>query len=491
MSTFGFTPENSDEDSEKNSQDENSGEGLDFAAMMNQVQEAMAEQFQKLGIDPSNLDNLANNPIIQSFGMDFGNTAGLQEALPKNIVRDIAKKFVSAHGSMPIGANDVALVERALAIAELWLDEATFFPSHSAISHSEISSGVESQSHASQSEQSPKSSHDAKTTQNTLSRSDWVDVTLAGWQSTVEPLAIGLTAAMSELLKNATENQSESLVENQMQIPAGAITALLRTFIGSLLATQLGQSIGGLSAAVTGAHDVGLPLLDPIRPALVPQNIDQWSKDLEIPIEEVRIFHALRESAVARLFASNPWLVSYIRTAISEYGKGIRIDIDAIQRQAQEAFDSASASGGFDPANPESFNIALNQGIFTPEETPAQREALIKLETALALIDGWSEEVVTQGAKDRLPNLSALTETLRRRRATSAPAQQLFSSLFGLAVSPRLAREAASFWSKVRELRDIEVRDNIWSLILPTAQDLLTPESYLDSITIPDDLSDL
>ncbi len=491
MSTFGFIPENSDEDSEKNSQDENSGEGLDFAAMMNQVQEAMAEQFQKLGIDPSNLDNLTNNPIIGSFGMGFGNTAGLQEALPKNIVRDIAKKFVSAHGSMPIGANDVALVERALAIAELWLDEATFFPSHSPISHSEISSGVESQSHASQSEQTPKPSHNTKTTQNTLSRSDWVDVTLVGWQNTVEPLAIGLTAAMSELLKSATENQSESLVENQMQIPAGAIAALLRTFIGSLLATQLGQSIGGLSAAVTGAHDVGLPLLDPIRPALVPQNIDQWSKDLEIPIEEVRIFHALRESAVARLFASNPWLVSYIRTAISEYGKGIRIDIDAIQRQAQEAFDSASASGNFDPANPESFNIALNQGIFTPEETPAQREALTKLETALALIDGWSEEVVTQSAKDRLPNLSALTETLRRRRATSAPAQQLFSSLFGLAVSPRLAREAANFWSKVRELRGIETRDNIWSLILPTAQDLLTPESYLDSITIPDDLSDL
>lgn len=472
MSTFGFTPENSDDDSEKNSQNENSGQASDFAAMMNQMQEVLAEQFQKLGIDPSNLNNLANNPITQAFGMAFGNPSESNEALPKNIVRDTAKKFVNAHGSVPIGANDVALVEQALAIAELWLDAATFFPSHSAIS-------------------SPKPNHDAKSTQNTLSRSDWVDVTLTGWQCTVEPLAIGLTAAMSELLKKATQQESESLVENTIEIPAGTITALLSRFIGSLLATQLGQSIGSLSAVVSGAHDVGLPLLDPIRPALVPQNIDQWSKDLEIPIEEVRIFHALRESAVARLFASNPWLVSYIRTAISEYGKGIRIDIDAIQRQAQEAFDSASAAGSFDPANPESFNIALNQGIFTPEETPAQRSALTKLETALALIDGWCEEVVTQSAKNRLPNLSALTETLRRGRATSAPAQQLFSSLFGLSVSPRLAREAANFWCRVRELRDIETRDNIWSLILPTVEELLTPENYLVSITIPDDLSNL
>ena len=149
---------------------------------------------------------------------------------------------------------------------------------------------------------------------------------------------------------------------------------------------------------------MGLPLVEPVYPALVPQNIDEWGQDLNIPMDEVRIFHALRESAVARLFAHNPWLISYIRTAISDYGKGIRIDIDAIQRQAQEVFDNASEEGKeFDPTNPESFNIALNEGIFTPEETPAQRAALTKLETVLALIDGWSEDVVTLAAGERIP----------------------------------------------------------------------------------------
>jgi putative hydrolase len=270
------------------------------------------------------------------------------------------------------------------------------------------------------------------------------------------------------------------------------IATLLRSFIGSLIATQLGQSIGGLAASVTGTHDVGLPLIEPVYPALVPQNIDEWGRDLAIPMDEVRIFHALRESAVARLFSHNPWLTSYIHTAISDYGKGIHIDIDAIQRQAQEVFDAASHDGKeFDPTNPESFNLALNEGIFTPEETPAQRAALTKLETALALIDGWSEEVVTLAAGDRLPNLFALQETLRRRRATSAPAQQLFASMFGLHVSPKLAREAATFWKAVREVKDLEGRDRIWSGILPTSDDLLTPQSYLASIEIPDDLSSL
>jgi len=443
MPPFGFTPDSSD-DAEKN----NGDDSVDFAAMMQQMQQQIQEQFSKLGMS----------------GPGFAPTS---EALPKNVVRDNAKKFVTAKGSAPIGANDVSKVVEAFSIAELWLNEATFFPQSTVAANS------------------------------TLARTDWVDSTLAGWQSTVEPLAIGLTSAIAELLKDSAGGDSagegeEGSAEDSMQIPVGMIATLLRSFIGSLMATQLGQSIGGLAGTVTGIHDVGLPLVDPVYPALVPQNIDEWARDLDIPIDEVRIFHALRESAGARLFSHNPWLVSYIRSAVTDYARGIHIDIDAIQRQAQELFESsASSSGEFDPTNPESFSMALNEGVFTPEETPAQRAALVKLETVLALVDGWSECVVTLAAGNRLPNISALEETLRRRRATSAPTQQLFSNLFGLQVSPRLAREATTFWRAVGELRDLQSRDQIWSGILPTAEDLLTPKSYLSSIEIPDDLSSL
>jgi putative hydrolase len=431
MTPFGFTPGNS----------EDPNDPVDFAAMMEQMQQQIQEQFSKLGIN----------------GPGF---TGSTEALPKNIVRDTAKKFTTAQGSSPIGANDVAEIEQAFSIAELWLDEATFFP------------------------QSPNVGNVA------LARTDWVDTTLEGWQTSVEPLAIGLSLAIGELLNQASfgEDEAQSEEQPQMQIPVGMISALLNSFIGSLIATQLGQAIGGLAGKVTGAHDVGLPLVDSAFPTLVPQNIKEWATDLDIPMDEVRIFHALREAAVARLFAHNPWLVSYIRTAITDYGKGINIDMEAIQEQAQRAMESGN---GFDPSNPESFTIALNDGIFTPQESPAQRAALTKLETVLALIDGWSDEVVTLAAGDRLPNIAALQETLRRRRATSAPAQQLFSSLLGLQVSPRLAREATVFWKQVREMKSIESRDRIWSGILPTSDDLLNAESYMKSLEIPDDLSGL
>ena len=448
MSPFGFTPDDGDEENGK-PEDSNQSE---LNAMMRQMQEQIQKQFEQLGINPAGFVN-----PFASFAQ------GSQDALPQAVVRDTAKKFVQAQGSQPIGLKDVTVVDSAFEIADLWLNEATVFPATT-----------------------------GNTTQRAVSRLDWVDETLKGWQATMEPLATGLSSAISSLLDDAMAQQSQDLDSGEaMAAPMGAIAGLLRTFIGSLIATQLGQAIGGISATATGAHDVGLPLLDPARPLLIPENIEKWSQKLEIPKTEIYLFHALREAAIARLFESNPWLVSYIRSAIVDYGRGIHIDMDAIQRQAEDAMQN------FDPSqmNPESgensFTIALNNGIFTPEETPAQRAALSKLETALALVDGWADEVTTLASGDRLPSLAQLREMYRRQRATNAPSQQLFKTLLGLEVTPKLAREASAFWQKVRESKDIAARDQIWSGILPSAEELLEAEKFLTSTEIPDDLSGL
>ena len=423
---------------------------------MRQMQEQIHKQIKELGINPAG--------FINPFANFAPGGKGQQEALPIATVRDTAKKFAQAQGSQPLGTKDVTVVNNALEIAELWLNEATVFPA-TALGAAHTS----------------------------LSRLDWVDETLPGWQATMEPLATGLATAISSLLDQAVAGQGDGQDDAVAALAGsmGAIAGLLRGFIGSMIATQLGQAIGAISSSATGAHDVALPLLDPARPILIPENIEKWSVDLEIPKTEVYLFHALREAAIARLFAHNPWIVSYMRSAIVDYGRGIRIDMEAIQRQAEEAMQN------FDPSqiNPESgensFNIALNNGIFTPEETPEQRAALSKLETALALVDGWADDVTTLAAGDRLPAITQLREMYRRQRATNAPAQQLFKSLLGLEVSPKLTREASAFWQKVRESKDVASRDALWSGILPSADELLDPVAFLSSTQVPDDLSGL
>ena len=442
MAGFGFTPD-----------DANDPDNSDFEAMMRQMQEQMKAQFEQLGINPAGFVNPFTS-IFSQFGKT--NADGKEEVLSITTARDTARKFVTTQGLKPLGTKEVSVVESAFEISEIWLNEATSFPASGS---------------------APMA----------VSRMDWVLETMPGWHKTIEPLAAGLSSAISNLMDQAMNAQAAD--PEQGQPPIEIITAMLRSFIGTMIATQLGQSIGTLATSVTGAHDVGLPLLDPARAIVIPENIENWAADLEIAKSEVFIFHALREGAVARLFAHNPWLVSYIQSTITEYGRGIRIDLEAIQRQAEEAMNN------FDPNQPLNnqinLNVELNNGIFSPEESPQQKAALEKLETVLALIDGWSDDVVTTAAGDRIPNIEQLRETQRRRRASSTPAQQLFATLLGLEVSPRLTREASAFWRAIREEQSLDKRDGIWAGILPTSDDLKNPSAFISSTEIPDDLSGL
>ena len=446
MAGFGFIP-NDPNDSSNSGDPENNRP--DFEAMLRQMQEQMKAQFEQLGINPVGFVN----PFTTLFSdaanaTQAGKSKDGEEVLSISAARDTAKKFVTAQGLKPIGAKELAVVTSAFEISEIWLDEALSFPA----------TGI---------------------APNSATRLDWVDQTISGWHKTIEPLAAGLSSAISNLLDQAMNTQAGENPEGQP--PIEMITMMLRSFIGAMIATQLGQSIGTLATSVTGAHDVGLSLLDPAHPVVIPENIENWANELEIPKSEVFIFHALREGAVARLFANNPWLVSYIQSAVVEYGKGIHIDIEAIQRQAQSAFENMQENVGEGALDAEAMSFALDSGIFTPEESPAQKIALAKLETVFALIDGWTDEVTALAAGDRLPAIEQLRETLRRRRAAASPAQQLFSSMLGLEVSPKLTREASAFWKKIREVKSISERDQIWSGLLPTADDLLDPEKFLAS----------
>ena len=455
MAGFGFIPNDPNDPNDSNDPNDPENNRPDFEAMMRQMQEQMKAQFEQLGINPIGFVNPFSTIFTQAGNSGEKDNA---EVLSISTARDTAKKFVTAQGLKPIGAKELAVVESAFEISQIWLDEALAFPA-------------------------------TNIAPTSATRLDWVDQTMVGWQRTIEPLAAGLSSAITNLLDQAINGQAGESTEGQP--PIEMITMMLRSFISTMIATQLGQSIGTLATSVTGAHDVGLALMDPAHPVVIPENIENWAAELEIPKSEVYIYHALREGAVARLFATNPWLVSYIQSAIVEYGKGIHIDIDAIQRQAQSAFEAMQENMGEGGMDPSAMNFALDNGIFTPEESPAQKIALAKLETVLALIDGWTDEVTALAAGDRLPAIEQLRETLRRRRAAAAPAQQLFSSMLGLQVSPKLTREASAFWKKIREVKSVTERDQIWSGFLPTAEDLLDPEKFLNSTTIPDDLSGL
>ncbi|MEY3755789.1 MAG: hypothetical protein RL356_61, partial [Actinomycetota bacterium] len=424
--------------------------------------EALLKQFSEMGVDPNALAGAKS--FLES--MQSASKSGEQSLITASSLREIAKNIITANGDLPIGTIDQERLSQSLMIANTWLDSEILFPAS------------------------------ALPNQSAWSKRDWLDATVSSWQLLFEPLALGMADALSDVISSSTsqlpiefagsENQSPQQQEAMKQM----LARLLRGFMGTLIATQLGQGVGSLANSITGANDVAIPLLAANSGAhLIPQNITEWSAGLGIDPEQVAIYLALREAAAARLFANNSWLAGYIKEVITAYGSGISIDVESITRQAEQAM----ASGEIDINNPASLNIALNAGLFTPQQTPAQELALTKLEMVLALIEGWIDHVISQVAQERIPSFNALIENSRRRRATASPMQQLFANLLALEVSPRKMREASAFWGEVKTLRGSDGRDRCWEdpAFLPMPGDLNDVKAFLESVTAPDDLSGL
>ena len=344
---------------------------------------------------------------------------------------DLARQM--AVSALATGHRAPSPVERsqtteAVRLADLWLDPVTPLPS-----------GV--------------------TAIEAWSRVEWVERTLPAWSALCDPVASRVVAAMSEMVPEEAAGQ------------AGPLLGMVGQVGGLMFGAQVGQALAKLAGEVLSSTDVGLPLGPAGVAALLPDNVAAFGSGLERPADEVRLFLALREAAYHRLFGHVPWLRQGLFAAVDAYARGIKVDKEAIERAMSEV----------DPQDPESMQRALQGGMFEPSVTPEQQTALARLETLLALVEGWVDDVVATAAAERLPGADALRETLRRRRAAGGPAEQTFATLVGLELRPRRLREAATLWRTLRERRGIDGRDEVWKHpdLLPGAEDLDDPEGFV------------
>lgn len=352
-----------------------------------------------------------------------------------DMAKDIARQTV-AQGTedgvkdASVGRADRDWVEEAVRLADLWLDGVTSLPSGSG-------SAV------------------------AWSRAEWVEATLPVWKELVDPVAERVAGAMGDVLPE------------EMQAMSGPLLGMMRSMGGAMFGSQIGQALGTLAGEVVGSTDVGLPLAPSGKAALLPANVAAFGAGLGVPQDEVRLYLALRETAHQRLFAHVPWLRAHLFGAVEGYARGIKVDTARLEE----------AVGQLDPSQPEQLQEALQQGMFQPEDTPEQKVALARLETALALVEGWVDAVVHEAAAPHLPSAGALRETLRRRRATGGPAEQTFATLIGLELRPRRLRDASRLWASLTDARGVDGRDGLWAHpdMLPTAADLDDPDGFVHS----------
>lgn len=365
--------------------------------------------------------------------------APYEGAVNWNLAKDVARRVVAEEPDPSPTARDRSAGEDALQLADHWLDSATDF-----------SSGI--------------------STTAVWSRAEWVEETVEVWRRLVEPVAEHVVAAMGDALPE------------EAKAMAGPLMGMLGKAGGAMFGSQVGQAIGGLAREVLTASDIGLPLGPEGKAALLPANVHTFAEGLGIDEDDVRLYLALREAAHQRLFAHVPWLRAHLVAAVEDYGRGTNIDMSRIE----------SSLSGVDPMNPAALQEVLEGGLFEPEKTPAQQAALERLETALALVEGWVDEAVGQATEGRMPAASKLQEAVRRRRAAGGPAESTFAALVGLELRPRRLRDASTLWGSLRSRQGVQARDAVWAHpdLLPTAADLDDPLGFREHVEEPQALTD-
>ncbi|MGL5861447.1 MAG: zinc-dependent metalloprotease, partial [Phycicoccus sp.] len=332
-----------------------------------------------------------------------------EHAVDATMATDVARKTAAAAGDALATDTDRRAAAEAVQVAGLWLDAVTDLSSPGLVG-------------------------------TAWSRAEWIEATMPVWTGLVEPVADGVTDAVVEAVRRQIGALDELGDGQTAGLPAGLASMLdqagpmLRKVHGSMFSAQLGQGTGTLAGEVLSGCEVCLPLVTAPTVALRPQTVRGLAADLAVDEPQVRLYVALREVARVRLCGDVPWLAPALLAAVRDYASDIRIDTDAI--------DEAVRS--IDPSDPQAVQQALEGRLFAPQHSTAQRAALARLETLLALVEGWVDVVAEQAARAHLPAVDALAESVRRRRASGGPAEKAFGSLVGLELRPRRLRDAAN-----------------------------------------------
>ncbi|NHN56477.1 zinc-dependent metalloprotease [Calidifontibacter sp. DB0510] len=360
-------------------------------------------------------------------------------SLNMSVATDVARKTVSAAGDPSISESTKRDVEQVTAVADLWLDAVTDFASTGA--------------------------------GKAWSRSEWVEATMPTWRRLVDPIATAVGGAVQRAMREQIERLGAAEAGGMPGAMMGQMEPMIARMSSGVFAAQLGQAVGTLAGDLVSGAEVGLPLVEGDPVVMLPSNVAAFAEGLEVDAGEVHLFLAVREAARVRLFHAVPWLGPALLAAVQSYAGDIRIDTEGIEEALQ----------GIDGQDPQQMQQALQGSMFNPEPSEAQKRALAHLETLLALVEGWVDQVSAAAVAPHLPHAAALAEAVRRRRATGGAAERVFASLVGLELRPRRMREAAALFAALEEAGGGARRDEAWKHpdFAPTAADLDDPAAYV------------
>ena len=336
----------------------------------------------------------------------------------------------------PVRDSEREALSDALRLAELWLDEATTLPAGANRAEG----------------------------WNSL---QWLEHTLPTWKRIVDPVA----EQMAEASVAGMPEQAREMM--------GPMLGMMSRMNSMNFGVQLGGALADLAKDALTASDLGLPLHTTGAAALLPTHLTAMAEELELPARELYVYAAAREAAHQRLYDRVPWLAERMISSVEEYASGLVMDYSGVE-EAARGLDLESMQ---DPAKLQEAMSAMQNMDLSPKITSANQHARTRLETLLALVEGWVDVVVEDALGERLPGAVQLDEAWRRRRVTGG-AEQALEKATGIDLGAPKVREAADLWRRLTTAVGVERRDGVWDHpdFLPVAEDLDNSAEFIDGV---------
>ena len=263
----------------------------------------------------------------------------------------------------------------------------------------------------------------------------WCHWTLDSYRPIFENLAGALSR--NPVGQGETDDASDPMA-SMMQSLMGAMAPMM-------LGMTVGSMIGMLAARSFGPYDILLPRESPAAIHIVPENIDEFIREWELPESDVRMWVLIHE-ITAHIVLAIPHIRAALLDAVNSYVSAFSPNPNAVLEGLSDAdIDVSNPMGAIqrtfsDPS-------VLLGAVISPEQE-SQRPHLDALLAAVVGFIDWAVDGVNQRVLGGAP---AVTEAIRRRRVESTAVDRFVEHLLGIHHTRKTVERGRQFINGVVE----------------------------------------
>jgi coenzyme F420 biosynthesis associated uncharacterized protein len=287
-----------------------------------------------------------------------------------------------------------------------------------------------------------------------VARAEWAEANLDTLAELLEPVEAGLADRLGR---------------------AGPLGGPLKAAAGAALAAEVGLVMGYMSQRVLGQYEVSLlqPEVPP-RLLFVAPNLARAVRELDVDRESFLRWVVLHEVTHVLQFSGVAWLREHLGALLREYLATVEVRIDR------------GAAGGL-PSLPDPALIVerfRDGGLAALVQTHEQRRIMDRIQSAMAVVEGYSEHVMDAVGAAVLPRYDGLRDAMERRRRSRSAPERILLRLLGLDQKMRQYEDGKRFCDVVVAEAGIETLDLVWHAptALPSASELRAPAAWIGRV---------